>query len=338
MAKATMDESETTYDAPTRRSLDEVPVEENPKAVKELERLAEEKRGDSVGMEAVARQVEKKRAAATKKSGKRKKKKKGSTVPPAKKGKRKDQLPDEYKSIQYYRGEEGTTFQYRDSHLGYLTIERQGHKVQVPWKDLMMFLTKEVIAKRLHARIDELTPDELLGIPNLVLYPPDVEMMRKKLKKPKSTDPGEVFEQHLRQVRDRPDHKFPTIKDPPSFMRRRRRKKEVDFSGLVMTQELLDILGIKMPTLFKWRNDGFFPNPRKVENKNFWPKEVVKDWLRTHYKRGGRWYSRKDKDPQTIFKVDWAKTRPEDAWEELTTEAAMANFDLRLRKGDEEDE
>lgn len=334
-----MDESETTtYKAPARKPLDDVPVEENPEAVKELERIAEEKRGESVEMEAVARQVEKNKKArkkAAKKKKKPRRKKKDPSVPEAK-TKRNDSLPDDYKNIQYYHGEGGTTFQYSNSFRGYLTIERQDHKVQVPWLDLMRFFTREVIAKRLHARIDELTPDELLGMPNLVLYPPDVEVRRKKLKKPATQDPGEILEHQLRQVRDKPGHKFPTIKNPPSFMRRQRRKKEVDFSGLVMTTELLDILGVKMPTIFKWRKEGFFPHPKKVENKNFWPKEVVKDWLRSHYKKGGRWYSRKDRDPQTVFKVDWEKVRPEDSWEELTSEAATANFDLRTQKDDDE--
>lgn len=333
-----MDDSETVYEAPARRPLDDVPVEENPEAVKELEEIAEKKRGESVEMEAVARQVEKNKRRRKKAAKKKKRKKSKKTVPPKKKGKRKDHLPDEYKSIKFYHGERGTTFEYMENLIGFVVIERQGNKVQVPWEDLLRFFTKEIISTKLHNRIDELTPEELLGMPNLVLYPPNIDVSRKKLRKPKTKDPGEIFEHELRQMRDKRDHKFPKVKNPPAFMRRAKRKKEADFSGLVMTEELLEILNIRMQTLFKWRNEGFFPHPKKVENRNYWPKEVVKNWLRTHYKKGGRWYSRKDKDPQTAFRVDWAKVHPTDSWEELTTEAALANFDMRADKEDEDGE
>jgi predicted DNA-binding transcriptional regulator AlpA len=338
-----MDESETAYEVPTRRSLDEVPVEENPEAVKEVERIIEAKRGESPLMEAAARQIDKKKKARKKKAKKKKKaKRKAPTdgVPLVKRRgskKKQKQLPDEYKNIEYYYGEQGTTFQYRKDFSGFVLMERDGHKIQVPWGDLLRFITKEVIAKKLHARIDELAPEELLGIPNLVLYPPNLELVRQKLKKTKSQDPGEVFETHLRDVRDRAGHKFPSIKNPPSFMRRAKRKKEPDFSGLVMTNELLEILGVRMATLFNWRDNGFFPQPKKVEGKNFWPKEVVKDWLRSHYKKGGRWFARRDRDPQTEFQQDWAKKKTNDTWEQLAAEAATANFDLQT-EGEDDDE
>ncbi|HRC85717.1 MAG TPA: helix-turn-helix domain-containing protein [Thermoanaerobaculia bacterium] len=47
-------------------------------------------------------------------------------------------------------------------------------------------------------------------------------------------------------------------------------------------QQVLDLVGVHRDTLWRWRNEGFFPHPIRRNRRGDlgWKKSAVEDWLR----------------------------------------------------------